>query len=57
MLLSIGMIYAGKIPAALLNKETESAPAARKNTPRKTSGTAKKRGPYKKKTIKLNLGN
>jgi hypothetical protein len=57
MLLSIGMIYAGKIPAALLNKETETAPGARKYSPKKTSGTARKRGPYKKKTIKLNLGN
>lgn len=57
MMLSIGMIYAGKIPAALLNKETTSTPGLRKYTPRKTTATGKKRGSYKKKTIKVNLGN
>lgn len=57
MLLSIGMIYASKIPVAILNKKTDSTPGARKYTPRKTKGTGAKRGSYKKKTIKLNLGN
>jgi hypothetical protein len=57
MLLSIGMIYASKIPVAILNKKTDSTPGARKYTPRKTKGTGTKRGSYKKKTIKLNLGN
>ena len=57
MLLSIGMIYASKIPVAILNKKTDSTPGARKYTPRKTKGTGVKRGSYKKKTIKVNLGN
>jgi len=57
MLLSIGMIYASKIPVAILTKQTDSTPGARKYTPRKTTGTGKKRGSYKKKTINVNLGN
>jgi hypothetical protein len=57
MLLSIGMIYASKIPVAILTKQTDSTPGTRKYTPRKTTGTGKKRGSYKKKTINVNLGN
>lgn len=57
MLLSIGMIYASKIPVAILTKQTDSTPGPRKYTPRKTTGTGKKRGSYKKKTINVNLGN
>jgi len=53
MLLSIGMIYAGKIPMALIN--TKSEPSTRTYTPRKAK-TGVKRGSYKKKTIKVNLG-
>ena len=54
MVLSIGMIYAGKIPLALMNKKEDAKP--RSYTPRKTKSTGVKRGSYKKKTIKLNLG-
>jgi hypothetical protein len=57
MLLSIGMIYASKIPVAILTKQTDSTPGPRKYTSRKTTGTGKKRGSYKKKTISVNLGN
>lgn len=57
MLLSIGMIYASKIPVAILTKQKDSNPGPRKYTPRKTTGTGKKRGSYKKKTINVNLGN
>jgi hypothetical protein len=57
MLLSIGMIYASKIPVAILTKQTDSTPGPRKYTPRKTTGTGKKRGSYKKKTINVNLSN
>ena len=53
MVLSVGMIYAGKIPLALMNKPTETK--ARAYTPRKPKGTGAKRGAYKKKTIKINL--
>lgn len=53
MMLSIGMIYAGKIPLAIMNKKEDSKP--RTYTPKaKTTGV--KRGSYKKKTIKVNLG-
>lgn len=54
MVLSIGMIYAGKIPLALMNKKEDAKPKT--YTPRKTKRTGAKRGTYKKKTIKLNLG-
>lgn len=54
MVLSIGMIYAGKIPLALMNKKEDAKP--RSYTPRKPKSTGVKRGSYKKKTIKLNLG-
>lgn len=54
MVLSIGMIYAGKIPLALMNKKEDAKP--RSYTPRKPKTTGVKRGSYKKKTIKLNLG-
>jgi hypothetical protein len=47
------MIYAGKIPLALIN--TKSEPSTRTYTPRKPK-TGVKRGSYKKKTIKVNLG-
>lgn len=53
MVLSIGMIYAGKIPLALMNKKEDAKP--RTYTPRKPKSTGVKRGSYKKKTIKLNL--
>jgi hypothetical protein len=55
MVLSIGMIYAGKIPLALMNKKEDAKPKT--YTPRKPKTTGVKRGSYKKKTIKLNLGN
>jgi hypothetical protein len=55
MVLSIGMIYAGKIPLALMNKKEAAKPKS--YTPRKTKSSGVKRGSYKKKTIKLNLGN
>jgi len=54
MVLSIGMIYAGKIPLALMNKKEDAKP--RSYTPRKPKSSGVKRGSYKKKTIKLNLG-
>lgn len=54
MLLSIGMIYAGKIPMALINTKNETG--TRTYTPRKPKTTGVKRGSYKKKTIKVNLG-
>lgn len=54
MLLSVGMIYAGKIPMAIMNNKSESKP--RTATPRKPKTTGVKRGSYKKKTIKVNLG-
>lgn len=54
MLLSIGMIYAGKIPMALINTKNETS--TRTYTPRKPKTTGVKRGSYKKKTIKVNLG-
>ena len=54
MVLSIGMIYAGKIPLALMNKKEDAK--TRTYTPRKPKSTGVKRGSYKKKTIKLNLG-
>jgi len=54
MVLSIGMIYAGKIPLALMNKKEDAKPKT--YTPRKPKSTGAKRGSYKKKTIKLNLG-
>lgn len=54
MVLSIGMIYAGKIPLALMNKKEDARPKT--YTPRKPKTTGVKRGSYKKKTIKLNLG-
>jgi hypothetical protein len=55
MVLSIGMIYAGKIPLALMNKKSEAV--SRPRTPAKPKSSGVKRGSYKKKTIKLNLGN
>jgi hypothetical protein len=55
MVLSIGMIYAGKIPLALMNKKEAAKPKS--YTPRKPKSSGVKRGSYKKKTIKLNLGN
>lgn len=55
MVLSIGMIYAGKIPLALMNKKAEAV--SRPRTPAKPKSSGVKRGSYKKKTIKLNLGN
>ena len=55
MVLSIGMIYAGKIPLALMNKKAETV--SRSRTPAKPKSSGVKRGSYKKKTIKLNLGN
>lgn len=55
MVLSIGMIYAGKIPLALMNKKAETV--SRPRTPAKPKSSGVKRGSYKKKTIKLNLGN
>lgn len=54
MLLSVGMIYAGKIPLALMNNKSESS--AKQSAPRKPKTTGVKRGSYKKKTIKVNLG-
>ena len=54
MVLSIGMIYAGKIPLALMNKKEDAKP--RSYTPRKPKSTGVKRGSYKKKTIKINVG-
>jgi hypothetical protein len=55
MVLSIGMIYAGKIPLALMNRKEDAKPKT--YTPRRPKTTGAKRGSYKKKTIKLNLGN
>lgn len=54
MVLSIGMIYAGKIPLALMNKKEDAK--TRTYTPRKPKSSGVKRGSYKKKTIKVNLG-
>lgn len=54
MVLSIGMIYAGKIPLALMNKKEAAKPKS--YTPRKPKSSGVKRGSYKKKTIKVNLG-
>ena len=55
MVLSIGMIYAGKIPLALMNRKEDAKPKT--YTPRRPKTTGAKRGSYTKKTIKLNLGN
>jgi hypothetical protein len=54
MMLSVAMIYAGKIPLALMNKKSESISKPR--TPTKPRSKPAKRGSYKKKTIKVNLG-
>jgi hypothetical protein len=54
MMLSVAMIYAGKIPLALMNKKSENISKPR--TPTKPRSKPAKRGSYKKKTIKVNLG-
>lgn len=54
MLLSVGMIYAGKIPVALMSNKNNTD--IKQPVVRKPKTTGVKRGSYKKKTIKVNLG-